>query len=162
MATSLALHPSNILAATLRHSQKTRGGFVKKGIVVCSLACFGFAAIAGARSQEGDVKVIEVSAKKYAFTPAEIRVQRGAKVRLTVHSVDETHGIKLSLYPEGAKDKSTPGLQFAQPEQNGKVEKNTDQVLEFTAVTPGTYEFKCAKICGMGHGHMKGRLIVEP
>lgn len=136
---------------------------MKRGIVMCTLAaCLGLAAIIRARSQEGDVKAIEVSARKYEFTPAEIHVRQGAKVQLTVHSVDETHGIKLSLYPEGAQDKSTPGLQFARPEQNGKVEKNTDQVLEFTAVTPGTYEFKCAKICGMGHGHMKGRLIVEP
>jgi len=36
-----------------------------------------------------------------------------------------------------------------------------DQVLEFVATKPGTYEFKCAKVCGMHHGKMKGELIVE-
>lgn len=106
-------------------------------------------------------KIIEISAKKYEFTPSEIHVKTGEKVQLKVHSVDETHGVKLSLYPEGSKDKSTPGLKFDQPDQNGKVEKGVDQILEFVAVKPGTYEFKCAKLCGMGHGHMKGTLIVE-
>ena len=123
----------------------------------------GNPAIAQATDSTGDssVKAIEVSAKKYEFTPSVIHVKTGTKVRLTVHSVDETHGIKLSLYPEGAKKKSDPGLQFDQPEQNGKVEKGTDQVLEFVARTAGTYEFKCAKLCGMGHRKMKGGLIVE-
>ena len=53
------------------------------------------------------------------------------------------------------------GLKFDSVDSNGKVEKNVDQVIEFTALMPGTYEFKCAKLCGMGHGKMKGKLIVE-
>jgi cytochrome c oxidase subunit II len=119
--------------------------------------------VAGAANAapQGEPKVIEVSAKKYEFTPAEIHVAKGTKVELKVHSVDETHGAKLELYPEGAKDKSTPGLLFDHPDDNGKVEKNVDQVLVFTAAIPGTYEFKCAKVCGFGHGRMKGKLIVE-
>jgi cytochrome c oxidase subunit 2 len=110
----------------------------------------------------GAPKVIEVSAKKYEFSPAEIRVKTGEKVELRVHSVDETHGVKLSLYPEGAKDKKTPGLVFETPEENGKVAKGTDQVLDFAAKEPGTYDFVCAKFCGFGHDKMKGKLIVEP
>lgn len=115
-----------------------------------------------AAAQTSAPRVIEVSAKKYEFTPAEIHVKQGARVELKVHSVDETHGIKIDVYPEGAKDKSKPGLLFDHPETNGKVEKNVDQVLDFVAVEPGTYDFKCAKLCGMGHRHMQGKLIVEP
>ena len=106
-------------------------------------------------------KVIEVSAKKYEFDPAEIHVKKGTRVELKVHSVDETHGIKLSLTPEGSKAGSGPGLIFDKPEENGKVEKNQDQVLDFVAQQPGIYEFKCAKVCGIHHGKMKGKLIVE-
>src|SRR5262249_7400285 len=103
----------------------------------------GTVAIDGARAaQEGETKTIEVSAKKYEFDPSEIRVKKGTKVELKVHSVDETHGAKLEIYPEGSKDKSTPGLVFADPKENGKVEKNVDQVLKFTAAREGTYEFK--------------------
>jgi cytochrome c oxidase subunit 2 len=109
----------------------------------------------------GAAEVIEISAKKYEFTPKEIRVKKGDRVQLKIHSADVTHGAKLDMYPQGSKDKSTPGLKFAEPDQNGKVEKNVDQVLDFVAVEAGTYEIKCAKLCGMGHGRMKGKLIVE-
>jgi cytochrome c oxidase subunit II len=115
-----------------------------------------------AEKQTEAPKVIEVSAKKYEFNPTEIRVKAGTKVELKVHSVDETHGVKLSVYPEGAKAKGTPGLLFDQPGENGKVEKGTDQVLDFVANEPGTYDFVCAKFCGFGHDRMKGKLIVEP
>ena len=105
-------------------------------------------------------RVIEISAKKYEFTPNEIQVKQGEKVELRVHSEDETHGVKLDAYPEGAKAKGDPGLVFSEPDQNGKVEKGMDQVVDFTPQEPGTYDFKCAKICGMGHGKMKGKVIV--
>jgi cytochrome c oxidase subunit 2 len=104
--------------------------------------------------------VIEVTAKKYEFSPDEIRVKRGEKVRLKIHSVDENHGMKLSVYPEGSKDKSA-GLVLANPQDNGRVDKANDQILEFVADRAGTYEFKCAVMCGMHHGRMKGKLIVE-
>jgi cytochrome c oxidase subunit II len=115
-----------------------------------------------AARQTATPRVIEVSAKKYEFSPAEIRVKKGERVELKVHSVDDTHGIKINVYPEGAKDKAMPGLVFDHPETNGKVEKNVDQVLDFVAAEPGTYDFKCAKLCGMGHGRMQGKLIIEP
>lgn len=105
-------------------------------------------------------RVIDISAKKYEFTPNEIEVRQGEKVELRVHSEDETHGVKLDANPEGAKSKGEPGLVFSEPGQNGKVEKDIDQVIDFTAQEPGTYDFKCAKICGMGHGKMKGKVIV--
>jgi len=121
----------------------------------------GLRAQAPSMSGDHSPQVIEVSAKKYDFTPSEIRVKKGTKVELEVHSVDETHGIKLDLYPEGSKDKSSPGLVFDKPENNGKVEKGQDQILDFVAQQPGTYEFKCAKVCGIHHGSMKGTLVVE-
>ena len=59
-----------------------------------------------------------------------------------------------------SKDKSSPGLVFDNSQENGKVEKGEDQVLDFVAQQAGTYEFKCARVCGMHHGRMKGKLIV--
>jgi hypothetical protein len=43
--------------------------------------------------------VIEISAKNYEFSPTEVRVNKGEKVELKVHSVDGTHGVKLDVYP---------------------------------------------------------------
>src|SRR5271154_367467 len=138
---------------------------IAKQLVVLLLAGGLPIAAGGARpaSSQADTntKVIEVSAKKYEFSPSEIRVPKGTRVELKVHSVDETHGVKLEVYPEGAKDKGTPGLVFDHPDENGKVAKGVDQVLDFVAQVPGTYDFKCAKFCGFGHDKMKGKLIVE-
>lgn len=132
-------------------------------ISVCAVvvACVAGIRPCGAQNPDTTLKTIEVSAKKYEFSPSEIHVKAGEHVRLTVHSVDETHGIKRTLYPEGSKDKTIVGLKFDHPDDNGKVEKRVDQVLDFIAEKPGTYEFQCAKVCGMHHGKMKGQVIVE-
>ena len=121
----------------------------------------GIAASANAPQADANTNTVEISAKKYDFSPSEIRVAKGTHVELKVHSVDDTHGVKLDVYPEGAKDKGAPGLVFDHPDQNGKVSKGTDQVLDFVVQTPGSYDFKCAKFCGFGHDKMKGKLIVE-
>jgi heme/copper-type cytochrome/quinol oxidase subunit 2 len=121
-----------------------------------------WAAAAQTAAERSDApQVIEISAKKYEFTPNEIHVRKGEKVELKVHSEDVTHGIKLNDRPEGSDEASAPGLLFEQPDQNGKVKKHVDQIIDFTAQEAGTYEFKCAKICGFGHKDMKGKLIVD-
>jgi cytochrome c oxidase subunit 2 len=130
-------------------------------LAVAASVAAGFAGRGSVPQKDADAKVIEMSAKKYEFSPGEIRVPKGSRVELKVHSVDEPHGVKLDVYPEGAKDKTTPGLVFDHPAENGKVTKGVDQVLDFVAQVPGTYDFKCAKFCGFGHDRMKGKLIVE-
>jgi plastocyanin len=82
-------------------------------------------------------------------------------VRLKVHCNEEAHGLKLNLYPEGSKDKASPGLVFANPQETGKVQKGEGQVLDFVEQRAGTYEFRCAKVGGIHDGRMRGKLIVE-
>src|ERR1700727_3108398 len=106
-------------------------------------------------------RVIEISAKKYDFTPAEIHVKKGEKIELKVHSVDETHGVKLTVYPEGAKDKGAPGVLLDQPAENGKVPKGAHPGIDFPPPQPGPYDFVCAKFCGFGHDRMKGKIVVK-
>ena len=73
--------------------------------VGCLMATHWIALAQGPDDQTGAQQVIEVSAKKYEFSPSEIHVKKGVEVELKVHSEDETHGIKLDVYPEGAKDR---------------------------------------------------------
>ncbi len=127
-----------------------------------SMAAYWVVLAQGPGGQSVPPRVIEISAKKYEFTPNEIHVRTGEHVELRVHSEDATHGVKLDVYPEGATDKSMPGLVFDQPDENGKAKKGIDQVVAFVAEEPGTYDFKCAKFCGFGHDKMKGKLIVGP
>ncbi len=120
----------------------------------------GFAALAQTSGQ--DVQVIEVNAKKYEYTPFPLRVRRGTQVRLKITSLVNTHGFKINLYPDGSEGKGDPGLIFSSKEDSFKIEKETPIVVQFLARTPGTYSFHCCNRCGIGHGAMKGQLIVEP
>jgi cytochrome c oxidase subunit 2 len=121
-----------------------------------------FARPADAAQASQGVQVIEVTAKKYEYSPVPIRVKLGSKVQLKITSLDRTHGFKINLYPDGADAKGDPGLVFSSPEDCFKIETGTPTVVEFIARTPGTYSFHCCNRCGLGHGGMKGQLIVEP
>jgi cytochrome c oxidase subunit II len=136
--------------------------------IVCLFLLSGSTGIAGfdrpantGQADEG-VRVIEVTAKKYEYTPSPIRVKQGAKVQLKITSLDKTHGFKINLYPDGSGEKGDPALVLSSNEDCFKIEKGTPIVVQFEARTPGTYSFHCCNRCGIGHSGMKGQLIVEP
>ena len=122
----------------------------------------GFAEKSNASQADQDIQVIEVTAKKYEFSPSPIRVKRGAKVQLRITALDRTHGFKINLNPDGSDQKNDPGLVFSSNEDCFRLEKGIPTVVQFVARTPGTYSFHCCNRCGLGHGGMKGQLIVEP
>ena len=108
----------------------------------------------------GAVQLITVSAERYHFDPAEIRVKAGTTVRLKITATDHAHGFKINLTPEG--EKGEPGLVFSSPQECVKIEEGQTTTVEFTAKKPGTYQFHCCVVCGFHHHAMKGQLIVEP
>jgi cytochrome c oxidase subunit 2 len=117
---------------------------------------------ANASQTAQDVQVIQVTAKKYEYAPSPIRVKQGSKVQLRITSLDRTHGFKINLYPDGSAAKGDPGLVFSSNEDCFRLENGTPTVVEFVGRTAGTYSFHCCNRCGLGHGGMKGQLIVEP
>jgi cytochrome c oxidase subunit 2 len=133
--------------------------------VIGSIAAFSAALLARTQSQGAadSPHVIEVVAKTFEFTPNEIHVKAGEQVQIKLHTADRAHGLKLSIYPEGASEEGAPGLFFEHPQDDAKVEKHKDRVIEFVAARAGTYDFKCSVQCSMGHGHdrMTGKLIVD-
>jgi len=102
-----------------------------------------------------------MTAKKYAYSPEEIRVKKGTRVQLKIRATDRTHGFKIRLYPEGTPEKGEPGLRMADNQNNFKLEENQERTIEFVAERPGTYIFRCSVFCGMGHRGMNGKVIVE-
>lgn len=113
------------------------------------------------RAQEQNVQVIELTAKKYEFSPAPVHVKAGTKVQLKITAVDHDHGFKIATVPEGAAKDSKPGLVFTSPQDCFQLKKKETTTIEFVAQTPGTYEFHCCHVCGFGHKGMHSELIVE-
>jgi cytochrome c oxidase subunit 2 len=116
------------------------------------------------RAQDRSPQVIEMTAKKYDFSPSPVHVKAGTKVVLKITSTDRPHGIKISTVPDGAAKDAEPGLVLTSPppEECYKLEKGQQVTVEIEAKSPGTYTFKCCVHCGLGHGGMKGQLIVDP
>lgn len=99
-----------------------------------------------APSQEAAPRTTEIqmTAKKYEFSPGTIRVKQGDHVKLIITALDRDHGIQIEAY-----------------QIKEKLPKEKPVTIEFTADKAGTFPFKCSVFCGMGHGKMKGELIVE-
>lgn len=117
--------------------------------------------LSAAQQDAAQALVIEMTAKKYEYSPAEVRVKRGARVELRIRATDRDHGIRFDLRPAGADRASSPGLRFEDGLDNWRLEKDEVRVIRFTADRAGNYEFKCSVTCGFGHRRMKGRLVVE-
>lgn len=97
-----------------------------------------------ATTSSNPVKEFTITAKNWAFDPAVITVKQGDRVKLTVKSVDVSHGFALPDY--GFDQKLEPGKEI---------------VIEFIASKKGEFTYFCSVICGEGHKDMKGKLVVE-
>lgn len=89
---------------------------------------------------------IEVIARKFAFEPSKVEVRVGEPVEITFRSADTKHGF-------ACKELGLEKVIFS---------KSEPAIVTFTPEKPGTYQFKCAKFCGLGHGKMKGEIVVSP
>lgn len=106
----------------------------------CSLALLTGAA----RPNAGDMPVVEITAKRFAFSPDKITLTKGKTVKLRIHSEDVTHG--FFLRPLKLDEEIPAG-----------------QTIEVT-VTPqeaGTFTLICDHFCGTNHGNMNMTVAVE-
>ena len=93
----------------------------------------------------GKERVIEISAKKFSYTPHIVKVDRGDEVTIRLISEDVTHGLYLDGY--GNETRAHPG-------QDGSI--------TFIADKTGRYNFRCSVTCGEFHPFMVGYLVVRP
>ncbi|HXX54004.1 MAG TPA: cupredoxin domain-containing protein [Thermodesulfovibrionales bacterium] len=94
----------------------------------------------------GDQKeqTIKITAKKFEYTPNEIRLKKGVPIVLELTSLDRVHGFNC------------PDLGVRTTIEPGKVSQ-----VHIVAQKAGTYEFHCDIFCGDGHEDMSGKIIVE-
>ena len=129
--------------------------------IVLRLAIFSPGS-APALGQNARVQVIEVTAKKYEYSPAPIRVKSGTKIQLKITATDHDHGFSITTVPDGADSNVPAGLVFTSAQECWQLKKGETTTVEFLAQTPGTYSFKCCHTCGLGHRGMKVLLVVDP
>jgi cytochrome c oxidase subunit 2 len=141
---------------------KKNRSFYRLLVVAISLAALFCLPTGRALAQNQDIQVIEVTAKKYEYSPAPIHIKRGTKVQFKITATDHDHGFKIAALPEGASPNATPGLVLASAQDCWQLKKGETTTIEFMAQTEGTYSFKCCHSCGLGHRGMKGQLVVDP
>jgi cytochrome c oxidase subunit II len=96
-----------------------------------------------ARSEE-PVRVVNITAKRFQFTPNQITLKRGEKVKLVLNSEDVVHG--FFSRPLGFDTDVKPG---------------TPTEIVITPQTAGRYLTICDHFCGSGHGNMSLTIVVE-
>lgn len=99
---------------------------------------------AGWKAYAGSPRVVEITAKRFGFTPDQITLKKGEAVTLRLHSEDVTHGFfmrKLKIDTDIEAGKSTD--------------------VTITPDTAGTYTTICDHFCGANHGNMKMTIVVE-
>ena len=133
-------------------------------VTVFSALTLGREPKASALIPDQDVQVIQVTAKRYEFSPSCVHVKAGTQVKLKITAIDGDHGFKSAIVPDVADPLARPGLEFASPQRDDgwKLKKGQETTIEFFAEVPGAYEFRCSVICGIHHGRMKGQLVVDP
>ncbi|MFA6106175.1 MAG: cupredoxin domain-containing protein [Patescibacteria group bacterium] len=89
-------------------------------------------------------KVFNVEGKPFSFTPNEIRVKKGDRVRIVFSNVEGFHDWKIDEFNAATK----------------KINAGETDTIEFIAGKTGTFEFYCSVGTHRQMG-MKGNLIVE-
>jgi len=91
-----------------------------------------------------NVPVIEITAKRFAFSPNAITLKKGQTVKLRIHSEDVTHGFFLRPLK---LDEEIPAGQTIE--------------VTVTPQTAGTFMPICDHFCGANHGNMNMSIVVE-
>ena len=109
---------------------------------VVSVASLVIVVVAGtvvtdARAKDAEPQMIEIHAKKFGFSPAEITLHKGKTYKLHFTSDDVPHSLRIKSLNLNAKMKAG----------------EYDDVL-FTPEQDGDYKADCGLYCGFGHNKM--------
>jgi len=116
-----------------------------KPVLIAALCSFALLALTGARrAHADDTPVIEITAKRFAFSPDKITLKKGQTVKLRLHSEDVTHGFFLRPLK---LDEEIPAGQTTE--------------VTVTPQTAGTFTTICDHFCGANHGNMNMTVVVE-
>jgi cytochrome c oxidase subunit 2 len=99
--------------------------------------------LASAVGAAGKEEVIQITAKRFEYSPSEITIKKGIPVVLEFTSLDTKHGFNC------------PGLGVRTDIYPQKVSR-----IRIVPEKAGTFSFHCDIFCGSGHEDMTGKIIV--
>ncbi len=114
-------------------------------LTVASAWATGGSPASGGKAPQGEAREIQMTAKKYEFSPAVIEVKQGEHIKLVITATDRDHGFECPQF-----------------HLNQRLKKGEPATVEFTADQAGTFPFHCSVVCGLGHHRMKGQIVVSP
>ncbi|HTS05787.1 MAG TPA: cupredoxin domain-containing protein [Candidatus Eisenbacteria bacterium] len=107
-------------------------------------SCLTMLLASGASARPGETPIVEITAKRFAFSPDKITLKKDQTVKLRLHSEDVTHGFFLRQL---ALDEEIPAGQSVD--------------VTVTPRTGGTFTTICDHFCGANHGNMNMTIVVE-
>ena len=125
--------------------------------VVIGFALLGLVVASFTGGEPGKVD-LTVYARRYAFEPAVIKVNRGDDVSINLITRDVTHGFFLEGYdidakvkPHDSSEYSTLYLRHPSKHEDYRI---VDRI-EFKASKTGKFRFRCSQTCGYMHPFMQ-------
>jgi cytochrome c oxidase subunit II len=109
--------------------------YIRKLLPALLMVCL--ASVASIASAQEQIRTIEIHARRYAFSPAEITLKKGETVKLRLLSDDVAHSLVV------------PGLQIKQ-----EITKGHPAEVMVTPDSEGDFRGECGRFCGSGHGSM--------
>jgi cytochrome c oxidase subunit 2 len=120
---------------------------MKSKFLIClPLALPSMLAFTSSRSARADMsaRVVEITAKRFAFVPNSITLRKGETATLRLHSEDVTHGFFMRA------------LKIDEVIEPGQTKDVT-----ITPQTAGSFTTICDHFCGVNHGNMNMTIVVE-
>jgi cytochrome c oxidase subunit 2 len=115
----------------------------KRRRLLIAAAAGGLIPVALLVHAQADEPVVKIVARRFTYSPDEIRLKKGVPVVLEFTTLDVPMGFNAPDF--GIRTDILPG---------------TASKLRFTPDKTGTFTFHCDIFCGSGHEEMAGSLIV--
>jgi cytochrome c oxidase subunit 2 len=100
--------------------------------------------VVGVHAQNPAPRVVEISARRFEFTPNVITLKKNEPVTIRLVATDRAHGLLIDAL--GVDLDASPG----QPDE-----------MTLTPQAAGRFAAICDDYCGSGHGSMKMIVVVE-
>ena len=102
-----------------------------------------------------------ITARKYAYDPPVLHLNRGDRVHIRLVAKDVTHGFYLEGYDVDAKVRpENPTFWLRNPSKEEGYKEVGE--IDFVADRTGKFRYRCSITCGYMHPFMQGELIVSP